>query len=76
MKNSLENIARKAETRGIYTVQSEQRGVLYVYDDGEYAICTPDFIWRIRAEKLEAVVRELVGILADIKDLQDMGVKR
>ena len=75
MKNSLTAIAGRAETLGMYPVESEQRGVLYVYHDGEYAICTPDFVWRLSAAKLEAVLGELSGIVEDVKDLQVMEVR-
>ena len=75
MKNSLTNIAGRAESLGMYPVQTEERGVLYIYNDGEYAIVTPDFIWRMSAEKLKAIVRELTGIVQDVEDLKDMEVR-
>ncbi|MFQ9811235.1 MAG: hypothetical protein ACLRYB_18305 [Segatella copri] len=40
-----------------------------------YAIVTPDFIWRMSAEKLKAIVRELTGIVQDVEDLKDMEVR-
>lgn len=75
MKNSLTNIAGRAEALGMYPVQSEMRGVLYIYNDGEYAIVTPDFVWRMPAEKLKRILRELTGIVQDVEDLKDMEVR-
>lgn len=75
MKNSLTNIAGRAEALGMYPVQSEMRGVLYIYNDGEYAIVTPDFVWRMPDKKLKKVLRELAGIVQDVEDLKDMEVR-
>lgn len=75
MKYSLNRVAGKAETLGMYPVQSELRGILYVYNDGEYAIVTPDFVWRLTEQKLEEVVCELKELLDDVKDLRDMEVR-
>ena len=35
MKNKLMNMAGRAETLGMYPVESTQRGVLYIYNEGE-----------------------------------------
>lgn len=76
MKNSLQQIAGKAEALGMYPVESTMRGVLYIYNDGEYAICTPDFIWRMSEERLRTVLAELLGIVHDVKDLRAMEVRQ
>ena len=75
MKNSLQRIAGKAEHLGMYPVASELRGVLYIYNDGEYAICTPDFIWRLPEKRLLTILAELAGIAQDVKELRDMEVR-
>lgn len=75
MKNSLNSIAVRAETLGMYPVQSEVRGVLYIYNDGEYAICTPNFVWRMSEKRLLTVLAELTGIAQDVRELRDMEVR-
>lgn len=75
MKNNLNRIAARAETLGMYPVQSELRGVLYIYNDGEYAVVTPGFVWRMPAEKLKTILGELSEIVRDVEDLNAMGAR-
>lgn len=73
MKNVLQNLARRAETIGAYSVQSEARGIMYFYRDGEYAICTRYQTLRLTERQAQFVAEELAGILNDIKDLRRAG---
>lgn len=75
MKNNLLGIAGRAEHLGMYPVASELRGVLYIYNDGEYAICTPDFVWRMSEKRLLTILAELTGIVQDVRELRDMEVR-
>lgn len=75
MKNNLTGIAGRAEHLGMYPVASELRGVLYIYNDGEYAICTPDFVWRLPEKRLLTLLAELTGIIQDVRELRDMEVR-
>lgn len=75
MKNRLPNLAIRAEKLNIYSVESEARGILYLYNDGEYAICTPRNVLRLTERQAEMVARELPEIMAGIKDLRRLGTR-
>jgi len=61
----------------MYTVHSDAKGIMYCYNDGEYMIATGSKGYvRIAAKDIKTVIEELQGIVEDIKDLDDMGVKR
>ena len=72
----LNQIALAAETAGIYCVQSELRGLLYCYADGEYALVRPNGLVRIKASELNIIIKELQGIREDIAYLEKMGIER
>lgn len=36
----LRKLATKAESQGMYVVESERRGLMYIYNDGEFGIIT------------------------------------
>ena len=65
----------RAETLGMYSVDSNARGVLYVYNKGEYAICTRYGVLRLTEHQAEAVAEELADIIADIKGLRRLGAR-
>lgn len=75
MKQSIAQIASKAETLGMYVVASNAKGLLYIYDDGEYAIVTPDIVLRLSERRMELMVAELIGVIQDVKDLKRMEVR-
>ncbi len=70
----LAGIAGYAESCGIYTVESERRGIMYFYSDGEYAIVTASKgVLRMSADEAEAILSELAGIKDDIEDIRRTG---
>lgn len=73
-KNSLDELCDKADLRGIYTVPSLDRGLVYMYRDGEFALVTSSGQLRMRIGAAETVARELLEILKDIRELERMGV--
>lgn len=66
----LQKIAAKAEHAGMYVVESEGRGMMYCYNDGEYAILTAGNGMAILTPlQVELVLMELAGIKDDIDEL-------
>lgn len=76
MNINLDSLARRADTEGIYTVESETRGLMYFYDKGEYVIITPNGFLRLSEYKLQIMLRELSEMMKDIEDFNRMGVKK
>ena len=76
MTKRLDLFAIKADSLGCYTVQSNVRGLLYVYSDGEYAIVTPETHIRLTDNELKTAIAELHGMMNDVSDLERMGVKK
>lgn len=70
MTQQIDLVGLKAEKLGYYSVQSEQQGVLYVYNDNEFAVVTPHFVWRLPKAKAEKIASELVSVLKDINDIE------
>lgn len=73
--NKICELAIKAENNGIYNVASERRGILYLYKDGEYAICTKYGTVRMTETQAQAVAAEFPDIVQDIHDLKLAGVQ-
>lgn len=66
----LQKIAAKAEHAGMYVVESERRGMMYCYNDGEYAILTAgNGMVMLTPLQVETVLTELAGIKDDIDEL-------
>lgn len=66
----LQKIAAKAEHAGMYVVESERRGMMYCYNDGEYAIFTAgNGMVMLTPLQVETVLTELAGIKDDIDEL-------
>lgn len=72
--NGVGHIMTKADNFGAYTVESEKRGVGYVFDTGEIAIVTSQGYIRMDEESACKMIEELQGVLEDVKDLRRMGV--
>lgn len=68
----------RAENIGMYAVESEKRGVGYVFgSDGgsdEIAIITAQGYIRMDVQSARKMIQELEGILDDVDDLRRMGV--
>lgn len=74
---NLNKLRVKAETNGIYTVDSEAKNVLFCYCDREFLIITRNKgVVRIAAKDLPVILEELQGIVEDVADLERMGVKK
>lgn len=73
----LQKIATRAEHEGIYLVQSERRGMMYAYNEGEYAIMTASGgVVRLTPAQVETVLIELAGIKDDVDELIRMERRR
>ena len=87
MNNNLVALGMKAESLGIYAVESKDPRIVYFYNDGEYAICTKGFVWRFSEEEAEeiaegfrgamksTVLKELREIIEDVQYLRKTGVR-
>ncbi len=73
-ENNLDRLCYKAEINDVYVVQSLERCLAYMYRDEEFAIVTTSGQMRMRFDEAEALSRELLDILQDIRDLKSMGV--
>lgn len=71
-RKSLRGICEKAETLGIYNVESERRGVAYMYDSDEIAVVTCRGYMRMSLDTAREIVDELKGLIDDIDDLKRM----
>lgn len=72
-KISITSLAAKAEADGMYVVQSEQRGILYLYNDGEFAVVTAGKGMLLMSfAEVELIITELSEIKDDVKDLVRM----
>lgn len=71
-RQSLRGICEKAETLGIYNVESERRGVAYMYDSDEIAVVTCRGYMRMSLDTAREIVDELKGLIDDIDDLKRM----
>lgn len=71
-KISVDGQCYKAETLGIYNVDSERRGVAYMYAEDEIAIITCRGHVRMSVDTAKCMIQELTGLLEDIKDLRRM----
>lgn len=67
---------KKAEGFGCYTVESEKRGIGYIFGEDEIAIINGDGYLRMDSESAESLAIEILSILEDIRDLRRMGVER
>lgn len=74
-KKDLGMICKKAETLGIYNIESEKRGVAYMYALDEIAVVTCRGYIRMTLETAREIVNELSGIIEDIEDLKRMEVQ-
>ena len=71
---TLTGVAQFAENNGIYNVESERRGILYCYNDGEYAIITSSKgVLRMNPDEVETILTELAGIKDDVDRLVRAG---
>lgn len=75
-KRPIDKVCHKAENMGIYNVESEKRGVAYMYDSGEIAIVTSRGHVMMSFETAETLVEELFGLIKDIKDLRRMQCRK
>lgn len=87
MNNNLSALGLRAESLGIYAVESKDPRIVYFYNDGEYAICTRGFVWRFSEEEAEeiiggfkgvvesSVLKELQAIIEDVKYIRETGVR-
>jgi len=71
-KYPLNQVCDKAETIGIYNVESEKRGVAYMYALDEIAIVTARGRVEMSFETAQTLVEELSGLIDDIKDMRRM----
>ena len=71
-KHPLDKICEKAENMGIYNVESEKRGVAYMYALDEIAIVTARGRVEMSVETAETLIEELKGLIEDIKDMRRM----
>lgn len=67
---------RRAEDYGIYNVESEKRGVAYMYADDEIAIVTSRGYLRMSVETAACLCEELTGLIEDIKDMRRMRCRK
>lgn len=73
----LAGIAGHAESCGIYAVESEKRGIMYFYNDGEYAIVTASKgTLRMSADEAGTILAELAGIKEDVDDIRRAGRRK
>lgn len=73
-RNGVGRIMTKADHMGAYTVESEKCGVGYIFETDEIAIVTAQGYIRMDEETAHKMIKELKGILDDVKDLRRMGV--
>lgn len=71
-KKPIDKVCEKAENMGIYNVESEKRGVAYMYEDDEIAIVTSRGHMLMSVDTARVVAEELIGLIEDIKDLRRM----
>ena len=71
-KKDLDGICKKAETLGIYNVESERRGVAYMYDSDEIAVVTCRGHIQMSLDAARDLTDELRGLIEDIDDLKRM----
>lgn len=70
----LRKLATKAESQGMYVVESERRGLMYIYNDGEFGIITTsNGMIRLTPLQVESVLMELAGIKDDVDELIKQG---
>lgn len=70
----LRKLATKAESQGMYVVESERRGLMYIYNDGEFGIATTsNGMIRLTPLQVESVLMELAGIKDDVDELIKQG---
>lgn len=68
-KKDLDSLCKRAETLGIYNMESERRGVVYMYESGDVAIVTCRGHLRMTLDTARELVDELRGLIEDIDDL-------
>lgn len=70
----LRKLATKAESQGMYVVESERRGLMYIYNDGEFGIITTsNGMIRLTPLQVESILMELAGIKDDVDELIKQG---
>lgn len=71
---NLQKIAEKAESKGMYVVESQRRGLMYCYNEGEYAVFTSSSgVLRLTPLQVETLLTELAGIKDDVDELIKQG---
>lgn len=76
---NLENFGARAENLGIYAVDSDVGGVMFLAKDDEFGIATHDGIIRFKRKDLDTILEEIKLIENDLRyrdqcDLELMGV--
>ena len=70
----LRKLATKAESQGMYVAESERRGLMYIYNDGEFGIITTsNGMIRLTPLQVESILMELAGIKDDVDELIKQG---
>lgn len=70
-KRQLNGLLQVAENQGVYTVESELRGVGYFVKDGEVAFATSEGYARMGIETAKVIAAELAGICETVEYLEE-----
>ena len=73
-KTGVGSFLTRAERIGAYTVASERKGLGYIVAPGEISIVTAHGYIRMDEETAHKMIKELKGILDDVKDLRRMDI--
>lgn len=68
-------MAAKADSMDIYTVDSDQKGVLYMWDGKYIALYFHGAVIKLKVDEAETILEEMQMFLDDVKDFLRMNMK-
>ena len=72
---SITDVANHADAMDIYTVQSEQRGTMYLWDGKWMGLYFHSAILKLSLEEAELMATELLGVIEELKELKRMDIQ-
>ena len=71
---SISDIANRADVLDIYTVQSEQRGTMYMWDGDHFGLYFYSAMLKMSLKEAKFMAKEMLDVIAEIEDLQRMEI--
>lgn len=72
---SITDLANHADAMDVYTVQSDQRGTMYLWDGKWVGLHFHSAVLRFTLEEAEYIAKEFLDVIEELKELKRMDIQ-